>query len=76
MVQCPGFLARSPPRLSPRVRPGAPAPQEQAESLEQLRILENGYPIHVVETDLGAGALWIDIPEDLARAREYLHQTS
>jgi 3-deoxy-manno-octulosonate cytidylyltransferase (CMP-KDO synthetase) len=51
-----------------------PTPLEQAESLEQLRILEYGYPIRVVETELGAGAPCIDTPEDLARAREYLRR--
>jgi 3-deoxy-manno-octulosonate cytidylyltransferase (CMP-KDO synthetase) len=51
-----------------------PTPLEQAESLEQLRIIENGYPIRVVETELGAGAPCIDTPEDLIRAREYLQQ--
>jgi 3-deoxy-manno-octulosonate cytidylyltransferase (CMP-KDO synthetase) len=49
-----------------------PTPLEQAESLEQLRILENGYPLRVVETERGAGAPCIDTPEDLARARAYL----
>jgi 3-deoxy-manno-octulosonate cytidylyltransferase (CMP-KDO synthetase) len=49
-----------------------PTPLEKAESLEQLRILEYGHPIRVVETELGAGAPCIDTAEDLARAREYL----
>jgi len=38
-------------------------PLEQVESLEQLRWMEHGYPIHCVETDYtGFG---IDVPEDL-----------
>lgn len=45
---------------------------EQTESLEQLRVLENGYDIRVVESNIGYGAPCIDTPEDLVRAREYL----
>jgi len=47
-------------------------PLEQSESLEQLRVLENGYDIRVVESNIGYGAPCIDTPEDLIRAREYL----
>jgi len=47
-----------------------PGRWEQAEKLEQLRALEYGYPIHVVETD--GDTLDVDTPEDLARAEEYL----
>ena len=45
----------------------ATTPLEQAESLEQLRALENGYRIKVIETQ--AHFVGVDTEEDLERVR-------
>jgi 3-deoxy-manno-octulosonate cytidylyltransferase (CMP-KDO synthetase) len=42
---------------------------EEAERLEQLRWIENGYNIHVFETEYSG--IGIDTPEDMERARQY-----
>ena len=47
-----------------------PGRWEEAEKLEQLRALEYGFPIHIVET-IG-DTLEVDTPEDLQRVEEYL----
>lgn len=47
-----------------------PGRLEQAEKLEQLRALEYGFPIQVVET--AGETLEVDTPEDLARAAAVL----
>ena len=46
-----------------------PGRWEEAEKLEQLRALENGFPIHLVET-IG-DTLEVDTPANLARAAAY-----
>ncbi|MBF0124271.1 MAG: 3-deoxy-manno-octulosonate cytidylyltransferase [Magnetococcales bacterium] len=48
-----------------------PTPLENMEKLEQLRVLEHGFPIHVA-----IGAAWpggIDTPEDLRQAQLRMH---
>lgn len=45
-------------------------PYEITEELEQLRFLENGIPIHVVETD--TPLIGVDVPQDLERVKEIL----
>jgi 3-deoxy-manno-octulosonate cytidylyltransferase (CMP-KDO synthetase) len=45
---------------------------EKAESLEQLRWLQNGYRIRVGFTNIET--VGIDTPEDLQRAEEFLKQ--
>ncbi len=48
----------------------ARTPYELAEGLEQLRFLENGVPIHVVETD--TPLIGVDVPADLERVKQIL----
>jgi 3-deoxy-manno-octulosonate cytidylyltransferase (CMP-KDO synthetase) len=46
-----------------------PTDLEQTEKLEQLRMLENGFKIKIVVTELES--ISVDTPEDLERARRY-----
>jgi 3-deoxy-manno-octulosonate cytidylyltransferase (CMP-KDO synthetase) len=51
-----------------------PTPLEQLEALEQLRALENGIRIHVVDTDYASSE--VNTPEDLERVRQQYGKTS
>jgi 3-deoxy-manno-octulosonate cytidylyltransferase (CMP-KDO synthetase) len=45
-----------------------PGPLEELEGLEQLRFLENGYPIRCVEVDAKGRVFWeLNNPEDIPR---------
>ena len=47
----------------------AASPLEETESLEQLRVLENGYKIKVIKTN--HTFIGIDTAEDVVRIRAY-----
>jgi len=50
-----------------------PTPLERVESLEQLRILEHGYRIKLVEVDYDS--VEVDVPEDIPLAEESLRKS-
>jgi len=47
-----------------------PTPLERAEKLEQLRILENGYPLQVVRSE--QDSIGVDCKEDLDKIEQFL----
>ena len=53
----------------------APAPSERAESLEQLRAIHHGYPIHVAAAREHPGP-GVDTPDDLERVRAVFEGTT
>ena len=69
-----GLYAYRPELLSRYVGWG-PCPLEQLEGLEQLRVLEHGEPIRVVEVTAGGRPFWeINNPEDVPRVEAVLKQ--
>ena len=55
----------------------SPTPLEQVESLEQLRVLEHGYKLRVVETralDHEFTGFSVDTAEDVERAEQMLRE--
>ena len=50
--------------------PICPTPLEQAEALEQLRVLEHGYRIKLVKA--AHRSIGVDTPEDLVAARNLI----
>ena len=55
----------------------SPTPLEQVESLEQLRVLEHGYKLRVVETrtpDHEFSGFSVDTAEDIDRAEQMLRE--
>lgn len=57
--------------ILPRLAALPASPLEEAEQLEQLRWLGNGYSIHVMKTNHNSFS--IDTPEDLQRAKDFIH---